>query len=124
MIKQVIVMRTDLNMRKGKMVAQGAHASMASLLTGFIKNEDTYKIGTDEVYEWLNGAFTKICVQCSSEEELDAIYAEAQRANLLCALITDNGLTEFKGVPTKTCLAIGPNDSEDIDKITKHLKLL
>ena len=32
MIKQVIVMRRDLNMRKGKMVAQGAHASMAVLL--------------------------------------------------------------------------------------------
>lgn len=29
--KQVIVMRTDLNMRKGKMIAQGSHASIAFL---------------------------------------------------------------------------------------------
>lgn len=30
--KQVIVMRKDLNMRKGKMIAQGSHASMAVIL--------------------------------------------------------------------------------------------
>lgn len=28
MVKQVIIIRTDLNMRKGKMIAQGAHASV------------------------------------------------------------------------------------------------
>lgn len=28
MLKQIIVMRNDLNMRKGKMIAQGAHASI------------------------------------------------------------------------------------------------
>jgi peptidyl-tRNA hydrolase, PTH2 family len=39
-------------------------------------------------------------------------------------LITDAGHTEFKGVPTKTCLAIGPNDVDEIDVVTGHLKLL
>lgn len=34
-VKQVIVMRKDLNMRKGKMIAQGAHASVDALLSLF-----------------------------------------------------------------------------------------
>lgn len=39
-------------------------------------------------------------------------------------MIEDNGLTEFHGVKTKTCIGIGPWVSEEIDKFTKHLKLL
>jgi len=73
---------------------------------------------------WFEGLFTKICLQCSSEEELLKLYDEAKAAGLTVHLITDSGLTEFAGVPTKTCIAIGPNEAEDIDKITKHLKLL
>lgn len=59
-----------------------------------------------------------------SEAELDEIFQKAVDANLYVGMIVDAGLTEFNGVPTKTCLAIGPEWSEDIDKITSHLKLL
>lgn len=47
-----------------------------------------------------------------------------QKNNLNVSLVTDSGRTEFGGVPTKTCLAIGPNKIEEIDKITGHLPLL
>ncbi len=129
-VKQVIVMRKDLNMRKGKMIAQGAHASLKVF---FDKMKDiqsnmnsNYKtIGfTDEEIEWIDGAFTKICVSVNSEQELIDIYAAAKTAQLNVALIEDSGLTEFGGIPTKTCLAIGPNYSEAIDKITGGLPLL
>ena len=117
--KQCIVVRTDLNMRKGKMVAQGAHASMA-VLTQF-KSVDEYP---PELAEWLANSFTKICVGVSSEEELLEIYRQAKGDEVLCSLITDNGTTEFGGVKTITCAAIGPDYEEIINAYTGHLKLL
>jgi PTH2 family peptidyl-tRNA hydrolase len=138
MIKQVIVMRKDLSMRKGKMIAQGAHASMGALLglgqmiysTEYIgfnidlisKPED--RVDRDSVRAWLEGAFTKICVGVDSEQELEDVYTKAREAGLPSALIIDSGLTEFGGVPTKTCCGIGPAKAEIIDGITGHLKLL
>jgi peptidyl-tRNA hydrolase len=38
MIKQMIVMRKDLNMRKGKMCAKATHASMAVLFKAGFSN--------------------------------------------------------------------------------------
>lgn len=129
--KQVIVMRKDLNMRKGKMVAQGAHASLAAILKqGHYSNLDTdnpsFDIELKDTYlrEWLEDKFTKICVYVESETELIAVMHEAEIAGLPCALITDAGLTEFNGVATITCCAVGPAKEEDVDKITGHLKLL
>lgn len=52
-----------------------------------------------------------------------AIYSKAKEKDLEVRLITDSGITEFGGVPTRTCLAIGPDWSELIDPITSHLKL-
>lgn len=127
--KQVIVMRTDLNMRKGKMIAQGSHASMKTILNLMqdlpSEKETTLHYGDHEAMsDWLNGQFTKVCVQVKSEAELQEIYDKAKQAGLICSLITDAGHTEFGGVPTKTCCAIGPNWSSEIDPITSHLSLL
>lgn len=129
--KQVIVMRKDLNMRKGKMVAQGSHASLGALLKCFRKyttSDDTTvystEFGRDCVMDaWLNGVFTKICVSVDSEAELLSIY-DSIPDQIPKALITDAGLTEFNGVPTITCIGIGPWESEEIDLYTSHLKLL
>jgi peptidyl-tRNA hydrolase, PTH2 family len=67
---------------------------------------------------------TKICVRVDSESELLEIARKAEDAGLTVHVITDAGHTEFGGVPTKTCLAIGPDEDEKIDAITGHLKLL
>ena len=131
--KQVIVMRTDLNMRKGKMIAQGAHASMKALLGFSSTNESgsyilipisSYNEKTIAICKWLSGNYAKICVGIGNEKDLLELFDQAKNADLLCALITDSGLTEFHGVPTNTCIAIGPAKSEEIDQITGHLKLL
>lgn len=143
-LKQIIILRKDLNMRKGKMVAQGAHASMAVIVNlletrviysepngsdfdglseyGFFISQDNP--GFNLLKQWLEGKFTKICVSVDSEQELRDIFNKAQAAGLLCSLIQDAGLTEFGGVPTFTAAAIGPARPEDIDPITQHLKLL
>lgn len=113
-------MRKDLGMRKGKMVAQGAHASIAFLSKKVRKGEKLNKAEK----EWIDNSFTKICVYVNSEEELDAIVEKAQQAGINVDLIIDAGRTEFHGVPTKTCAGIGPAEDSEIDKITGGLKLL
>lgn len=124
-IKQVIVIRKDLNMRKGKMVAQGAHASMAFMSKIILDQDPKFTDDfTEEQIQWMNGMFAKICVSVDSEEELLQIFSAAKEQNLTVELITDGGLTEFHGQATITCLAIGPHQSEKIDPITSHLKLL
>lgn len=125
-------------MRKGKMVAQGAHASMAVLLDLMKDKQPWWKkilsvlfewpstTGLDDprVKPWVDGSFKKICVYVNSEEELLAIHQKAKDANVLTALIRDNGLTEFGGVPTYTCAAIGPDTNENINALTFNLPLL
>lgn len=127
--KQVIVLRKDLNMRKGKMVAQGAHASMAAILNlgSYDKQGEgaTLTIALDErIRPWLQGRFKKICVGVTSEKELLDLYKSAQDKGLVCALIQDAGLTEFGGVPTYTALAVGPDEDDKVDQITGGLGLL
>lgn len=125
--KQVIVVRKDLNMRKGKIAAQVAHASMGAILNYRSHNNECIEINladNDALEQWINGLFTKICVSVDSEAELLEIYNNAVASNVNVKLITDAGLTEFNGVPTKTCLAIGPDFPEHVDFLTKHLKLL
>src|SRR5580704_1033011 len=117
--KQVIVIRKDLNMRKGKMVAQGAHASMAAILNLARREGNDLIIPLDARIEpWLTGRFTKICVSVNSEAELLAIHEQAAASGLVTALILDAGLTEFGGVPTHTAVAVGPDASANVDLVT------
>jgi peptidyl-tRNA hydrolase, PTH2 family len=116
-LKQVIVMRKDLNMRKGKMVAQGAHASCMAVLGQQVAKSESLK-------NWLATGMKKVCVSVDSEEELNKIIHQAREKFLPCFVVTDAGHTEFHGVPTRTCCAIGPADSDIIDQITGNLKLL
>lgn len=114
-MKQIIVMRKDLGMRKGKMIAQGAHASLKATLEN---------LEHPSVKAWLSDKFTKICVSVDSEQELFDVYNHAIQEGLISALIIDAGLTEFNGVPTMTCIAVGPASAEELAPITGHLKLL
>ena len=125
-IKQVMVVRKDLNMRKGKIAAQAAHGSMKVFFDRIVSAKSgimTIAI-TEEMESWINGLFTKICVSVNSEAELESVYQAAIDAGLPASLIIDSGLTEFNGVATKTVVAIGPANSDDIDKITGKLSLL
>jgi peptidyl-tRNA hydrolase, PTH2 family len=115
--KQVIIIRKDLNMRKGKCVAQGAHASLGAYLEALAQVPATANV-------WLSGLQTKICVGVSREQELQTAYTRAAHVGLPISIITDAGKTEFGGVPTKTAVAIGPGPVEEIDAITREMSLL
>jgi len=112
-------------MRKGKMIAQGAHASLAVLLDRGEREGEKLTIAlTPAMIEWLGGKFTKVCVGVDSEAALDDVAARAEAAGVPCAVIIDSGRTEFHGVPTKTCLAVGPAWTDEVDAITGELALL
>lgn len=118
-VKQVIVIRKDLKMRRGKEIAQGAHAAMMWLAE---RVRDGVAMLSEPEAKWINGSFKKICVKVESEEELLAIFQDAKGKGLMARLVTDAGLTEFKGVPTKTCIAIGPDWADKIDPVTGKLE--
>jgi PTH2 family peptidyl-tRNA hydrolase len=132
--KQMIVMATYLNMRKGKMVAQGSHASVQSFveggstlqaqeipqfLTEYAPEQKFLMIPLDaETEHWMSGSYKKICQGAKTEADLLQLYADAKAAGLRASLIVDSGLTEFGGVPTITCVGIGPNEDSRIDALT------
>ena len=135
--KQVIIVRKDLNMRKGKIGAQVAHASLAIITNNLIGFPFKWHRLPERLVRflylfflhkpfriWLTGSFKKICVYVNSEKELLDLHKKALSAGILCALIKDAGLTEFKGIPTYTTLAIGPDESDKINYITGGLPLL
>jgi PTH2 family peptidyl-tRNA hydrolase len=131
-VKQVIILRKDLNMRKGKMVAQGAHASLKAILDeGLVENSDLngqwyfhLSLRENALREWIEGSFKKVCVSVDSEEQLIDLYNKAKERGMICSLILDSGLTEFDGIATYTAVAIGPDYDDKIDELTGNLKLL
>jgi peptidyl-tRNA hydrolase, PTH2 family len=129
-VKQVIVMRKDLKMRKGKMIAQGAHAVLGLALKYKWRFLLSWWFPSTPVYIWLRKKFRKIVVGVDSEIELlNKLHMveyinENKNKNIPYCLIRDAGDTEFHGVPTWTCIAIGPWWSEEVDWITGDLKLL
>lgn len=139
-IKQVIVVRKDLNMRKGKIAAQACHASLSAVLRAMLnvecfswnyneeKNKVEFKSETENrgenLEQWFDKDYKKIVLYVNSKKELFNLKQVADNMGVICSLITDNGNTEFHGVPTPTCLAFEPLPDEYIDIITGHLPLL
>jgi peptidyl-tRNA hydrolase, PTH2 family len=126
--KQVIVIRRDLRMRRGKEIAQGAHAATAWLTDRVLQNmmpngTVAHLVLSSAQQAWLQSSFRKVAVKVNSEEELIAVYQEALDAGLEVHLVTDRGLTEFGGIPTRTCLAVGPDYDDLIDPVTGGLEL-
>lgn len=114
--KQVIAVRTDLGMSRGKIAVQVAHAACCAV-------EEVRKRCPDLLRMWEEEGSKKVVVEVESEEELMKIYEEAKSSGLACCLVRDAGLTEIPP-GTATAVAIGPDLSEKIDRITGGLRLL
>lgn len=111
--KQVILVRTDLKLPKGKLAAQSAHASL----------EAAMKSQRDTVEGWRNEGGKKVVLKVDNLEELKKYKAAADKEKLTTALITDAGHTTLEP-GTVTCLGIGPDKEGKIDKVTGQLKIL
>ena len=135
--KMMIVMRRDLKMRKGKIAAQAGHACIDAILMalskeGRLNDFETTNDGialrvtdkpTTPLSDWFKYGCAKICVYVDSEEKLMNIADKAKEKGIIAAVITDAGMTEFHGVPTKTCLALEPLPAEVADELTGNLPL-
>ena len=113
MFKQVIVIRKDLKMDKGKLSAQVAHASLGSYkrAEGKIKNK------------WESEGEKKVVLAIESLKELLEIKEDIERAGIPNFLVKDAGRTALPA-GTITALGIGPEEETKIDKITGKLKML
>ena len=111
--KQVILVRQDLKLPKGKLAAQAAHASVEAVL----------KSNPKLVGAWKDTGMAKIVLKVKDEKELVKYFQKAKDQGLTASLITDAGRTVV-APGTKTCAAIGPADEELIDKLTGELSLL
>ena len=114
-LKQVIVIRSDLGMGKGKLAAQCSHAS----LSAYKKCE---KEDEENAREWEGQGQKKVVLKVSSEGELLELYEKMKR-EVPCALIRDAGHTQVEP-GSVTCFGAGPADEAVLNKYTKHLKLL
>ncbi len=110
-MKQVIVVRSDLKLGKGKLAGQVAHAAISAAEKSKWKKD------------WMTLGQKKTVLKCANLEELLSIYEQAKRSNLPAELISDAGKTQIPA-GTTTCAGIGPAPEELIDKITGNLKLL
>jgi len=114
--KQVILVRADLKLPKGKMGAQVAHASVESVMKSL-------KVDKDKVRSWRDQGQAKIVLKVADESELLKINQMAKDAGLVTAVISDAGRTVI-APGTKTCCGIGPDSIDDIDAICGDLKLM
>ena len=114
--KQVLILRTDLEMSRGKIAAQAGHAAISAAEEARKKHPKWWKA-------WLDEGQCKVALKVKSKQELLKLEKEAKISNLPSALVTDRGLTEIPP-GTITCLGIGPAPFPLIDKITGELPLL
>ena len=135
--KQVIVVRRDLKMRKGKIAAQSGHACVEAVLMALAKEDRLSDVRVEDGWvqladtgrdatplsEWFARGVAKICVYVDSEEALLDLAKQGEDAGFCVALIQDAGHTEFHGEPTYTCLAFEPLYPDQIDPITGELPL-
>lgn len=114
-IKQVIIVRVDIKMSKGKIAAQVGHACVTNAENVRITHPEWFK-------QWLPEQ-KKIVLKIDNKIELDKIKKQAIKVGLPVCEINDAGLTQLEP-NTTTCLALGPAPEINIDCITCKLKLL
>jgi peptidyl-tRNA hydrolase, PTH2 family len=112
--KQVIVVREDLKMSPGKLAVQVAHASVGA----FVAAGDIPEIRK----EWFLEGFRKVVLKVPSALEIIKLEGECYDSKIPCYAVYDFGLTELEP-HTLTCIGIGPDVNENVDKITGRLGL-
>lgn len=112
-MKQVILVRQDLKLPKGKLSVEVAHASSAALI----------KSHKDDIKKWQAEGMKKIVLKVKDLDELLKYKQEAEDLGMVTALIEDAGKTVLKP-GTVTCLGIGPDKEEKIDKVSRKLKMV
>jgi PTH2 family peptidyl-tRNA hydrolase len=134
LVKQYIIVRTDLPMNAGKVAAQASHACMKVFFDKFENTKIIQKSGedpvdamvfipTEEEKQWIKGKFTKIVKKVKNESQLLKVYEKAKEARLNVSIIKDAGIYGLEG-ENYTVIAVGPNYVDDCEPIVGKLRLL
>ncbi|XP_059062383.1 peptidyl-tRNA hydrolase 2, mitochondrial-like [Achroia grisella] len=114
--KLVLVVRTDLNMSKGKIAAQCGHAAVGAFEKAQKKDPEGLKL-------WQLTGQAKIALKTDSVDEIKQISDNAKKMGLITSLIRDAGRTQI-AANSITVLGVGPAPKDIVDQVTGHLKLL
>jgi len=114
-IKQVLILRKDLKMSKGKAAAQASHAAVSAAIKMMRQNPILFN-------KWWNGGQMKVVLAVESETELEEIESRIRRLGVFVSKINDAGRTQLPP-GTATALGVGPHDLMEVEKITSTLKL-
>ena len=112
-MKQVIIVRNDLKMSKGKMAAQVSHASVEAVL----------RTNREDLNEWREQGMKKVVLKVETLKELIKVKQDAKDQGLVSCMIKDAGMTELTP-GTITCVAVGPDKEDKVDAVTGHLKMV
>jgi PTH2 family peptidyl-tRNA hydrolase len=114
-LKQVLILRKDLKMSKGKAAAQASHAAVGAAIKLMRQNPTLFN-------KWWNGGQMKVVLAVESETQLEDVESRIRRLGAFVTKINDAGRTQLPP-GTATALGIGPHNQMDIEKITSTLKL-
>lgn len=123
-VKQVIVVRKDLNMKKGQLAAHVAEASIKFLTDNneSVRGDElTIKLNPEEAI-WLNEGFSKIVLGIDSKDALQDLLFRAELDGIEAYPIVVSSPSEFNGDKTLVCAAFGPATSQDLSKVIGKLK--
>jgi len=114
-IKMVICVRSDLDMKKGKMISQGSHGTL-KLYKQLLKNDNPL------LDEWEINGTKKIAVKVENQRKLHDIRLKAEQMDVPYAIIQDAGRTQVEAGSETVIVVFG--ESKKIDQITGKLKLI
>lgn len=109
-----ILMRTDLNMSPGKMVAQGGHAVQYMCMDPDLVRDKWF-------WDWQESS-TKVVLSVN-KQELEDILAKLDEYEYIINPVIDSGRTEI-APNTLTCASIQPLPRKIAKEFVGHLKLL
>lgn len=124
-LKQVILLRRDMRLRRAEAAALASKASMAFVIE-WDMSERSGSVQVDITgieAEWLLGSAKRIVLGVSSEEAMRKLLlkAEIQGVSTYEIIGSTNGKTD-EGIQL-IAAALGPDDEDKLDLITRNLKL-
>ncbi|HYM38842.1 MAG TPA: peptidyl-tRNA hydrolase Pth2 [Thermoplasmata archaeon] len=114
--KLVVAVRGDLDLSRGKLAVQVAHAAVMAALDAKTRHRKAFS-------DWYDEGQKKVVVKAADLQELHELQRKARSLGLTTALVEDAGLTELPP-GTVTCLAVGPGPNALVDQVTGQLRLV